>query len=79
MVNSKYPVNALPVIYRVFTWVFTWVFTTFASQFGIYLGIYPGKYPGKYPECIYLKVFTFSLLESLRNFTKFWENSNQNG
>jgi len=46
--------------------VFTWVFT---------LGIYPGKYP----ESIYLKVFTFSLLSNLRNFTKFWEKSKQNG
>jgi len=70
MVNTRY----LPGIYQ----VFTWVFTSFASQFGIYLGIYPGKYPGKYPECIYFKVFTFSLLANLRNFTKFWENSNQN-
>ena len=26
---------------------------------------------GKYPECIYLKVFTFSLLANLRNLTKF--------
>jgi len=43
----------------------------FASQFGIYLGIYPGKYPGKYPECIYLKVFTFSLLANMRNDAKF--------
>jgi len=73
MVN--YPVNTLLGIYQVFTGVFTWVFTSFASQFGIYLGIYlgiyPGKYPGKYPECIYLKVFTFSLHANLRNFTKF--------
>jgi len=47
------------------------VFTSFASQSGIYLGKNPGKYPGKYVECIYLKVFTFSLLANMRNLTKF--------
>ena len=26
---------------------------------------------GKYPECIYLKVFKFSLLANLQNLTKF--------
>jgi len=43
------------------------------------MGIYPAKYPGKYLMCIYLKVFTFFLLQNLRNHTTFWENSNQNG
>jgi len=45
----------------------------------VFEGIYPGKYPGKYPKCIYLKVFTFSLLANLQNFTNFWQNTNQNG
>jgi len=54
------------------------VFTKYLPEFlpGYCLVKYPGigKCPGKYPECIYLKVFTFSLLASLRNFTKFWKN-----
>jgi len=52
---------------------------SFNTSMNVSLGIYPGKDPGKYFECIYLKVFTFSLLANLRNFTQFWENSNQNG
>jgi len=43
------------------------------------VNISQGIYPGKYPECVYLKVFTFSLLPYLRNHINFWENSDQNG